>query len=108
MNLTDERLRQLDDPTLTPEKRALLRCQIAAELIHTGKYEAAREALGDFWQGVGERPGLKGLATTVAAEVLLQCGVLTGYLGSVRSVADAQEKAKDLLTESLRKFESQG
>lgn len=108
MNLADERLRQLDDPTLTPERRALLRCQIAAELIHTGKYEAAREVLGDLWQGVGKRPELKGLSTTVAADVLLQCGVLTGYLGSVRSIADAQERAKDLLTEALRKFESQG
>jgi CheY-like chemotaxis protein len=108
MNLADERLKQLDDPTLTPEKRALLRCQIAAELIHTGKYEAAREVLGDLWQGIGKRPDLKGLTTSIAADVLLQCGVLTGYLGSVRSIADAQERAKDLLTEALRKFESQG
>lgn len=108
MNLADERLKQLDDPTLTPEENALLRCRVAAELIHTGKYEAARDALGGFWQGVGERPDLKRLPTVVAADMLLQCGVLSGYLGSVRSIPDAQERAKDLLTEALRKFESQG
>jgi CheY-like chemotaxis protein len=34
--------------------------------------------------------------------------VLTGWLGSVRPVAGAQEKAKDLLSESLRAFESGG
>lgn len=108
MNLTDARLNQLDNPTLTPEKRVLLRCRIASELIHTGQYEAAREALGELWQGVGNLPELKGLTTFVAAEVLLQCGVLSGWLGSSRLTQDAQEKAKDLLTEAQRKFESQG
>jgi len=108
MNLADARLRQLDDPTLTKEQRVRLRCQIAAELIHTGKYAEASEALGEFWQGVGQRPDLKGLAAAVAAEVLLQCGTLTGWLGIVRSIPDAQEKAKDFLTEALRKFQSYG
>lgn len=108
MNLADSRLKQLDDPALTPEERALLRCRVAAELIHIGKYEEAREALGGLWQGVGSRPNLKGLSTAAAAEVLLQCGVLSGWLGSARQIPDAQEKAKDLLTEALRKFRSQG
>lgn len=108
MNLADSRLKQLDDPTLTLEERTLLRCRVAAELIHIGKYEDAREALGQLWQGIGNRPNLRRLLTGGAAEVLLQCGVLSGWLGSVRQVPDAQEKAKDLLTEALRKFKSQG
>jgi CheY-like chemotaxis protein/tetratricopeptide (TPR) repeat protein len=108
MKLTNDRLKQLDNPTLTPEKRALLRCHIAAELIHTGQYETAREALGELWQGIGNRPDLKGLSILASAEVLLQCGVLSGWLGSTKQISDAQEKAKDLLTESLRKFHSQG
>jgi tetratricopeptide (TPR) repeat protein len=86
----------------------MLRCHHAAEFIHTGQYEAAREALGELWQGVGRRPEIKGLAILTTAEVLLQCGVLTGWLGSVRQTPDAQEKAKDLLSEALRKFQSQG
>jgi len=101
-------MKELDNPSLTENDRALLRCHIAADLIHAGQYEAAREALGDLWLGVGERPDVKKLPPVTAAEVLLQCGVLTGWLGSARNVSGAQEKAQDLLTEALRKFQSQG
>jgi|SRR5215207_9372113 len=108
MTLADRRMKELDNPSLTENDRALLRCHIAADLIHAGQYEAAREALGDLWPGVGERPDVKKLPPVTAAEVLLQCGVLTGWLGSARNVSGAQEKAQDLLTEALRKFQSQG
>ena len=79
MTLADERLKELDNPVLTAEERALLRCRVAADLIHRGQYEAAREALGEVWPGVGERPQVDELGPIVAAEVILQCGVLTGY-----------------------------
>ena len=107
MTLADERLKELDNPSLTANERTLMRCAIAADLIHKGQYEAAREALGELWTGVGERPEVKKLPPATAAEVLLQCGVLTGWLGSVRNVV-RQEKAKDLLSESIRKYHSQG
>jgi tetratricopeptide (TPR) repeat protein len=108
MTLADARLKELDNPSLTANERTLLRCRVAADFIHTGQYEAARESLGELWRGVGERPDVKKLPPVTAAEVLLQCGVLTGWLGSARKVSGAQEKAKDLLSESLRKFHSQG
>jgi CheY-like chemotaxis protein/tetratricopeptide (TPR) repeat protein len=108
MRLTEDTLKQLADPDLTPDERALRRCRVAATLIHTGQYEAARDALGDLWQGIGDNPELKGLKPLTAAEVLLQCGVLSGWLGSVRQIPDAQEKAKDLLTEAQRRFQAQG
>jgi CheY-like chemotaxis protein/Tfp pilus assembly protein PilF len=108
MRLTEDTLKQLSDPNLTADERALLRCRLAADLIHTGQYETARDALGDLWQGVGERPGLTGLEPQTAAEVLLQCGVLSGWLGSVRQIPGAQERAKDLLTDAQRRFQSQG
>ena len=108
MRLTEDTLKQLADPGLTPDERALKRCRVAARLIHTGQYEAARDAMGDLWVGVGDRPYLKGLKPLTAAEVILQCGVLSGWLGSVRQIPDAQEKAKDLLSEAQRRFESQG
>ncbi len=44
----------------------------------------------------------------VAAEVLLQCGTLTGLLGGARTISGAQGKAQDLLSEAARKFKSQG
>jgi tetratricopeptide (TPR) repeat protein len=108
MTLTDERLKELDNPSLTEGERVLLRCRVAADLMHKGQYEAAREALGELWPGIGERPDVKKMPPVLAAEVLLQCGALTGWLGRVRSVEGAQEKAQDLITEALRKFQSQG
>lgn len=108
MTLAEERLSQLGNHSLTGEGRALLRCQVAAEFIHAGQYEAAVEALGELWPGVGERPDVEGMAPAVAAEVLLQCGTLAGLLGGARNVPGAQEKAKDLLTEAAREFLSRG
>jgi tetratricopeptide (TPR) repeat protein len=108
MTLADERLKELDNPSLTENERILLRCCVASDLIHTGQYEAAREALGELWRGMGKKPYVKNLPPVVAAEVLLQCGALTGLLGGARNVSGAQERAKDLLTEAVRKFQSQG
>jgi tetratricopeptide (TPR) repeat protein len=108
MNLTDNRLSGLDSPDLTPDQRARIRCRVAADSIHGGQYEKAREALGDLWQGTGERPNVHGLWETTAAEVLLQCGSLTGWLGTSKKVEGAQDKAKDLIGEARRLFEAHG
>ncbi|MET0624816.1 MAG: helix-turn-helix domain-containing protein [Pyrinomonadaceae bacterium] len=51
---------------------------------------------------------MKKLPPVTAAEVLLQCGALTGWLGSARNVEGAQERAKDLISEAQRLFKSQG
>ena len=107
MTLADERLKELDNPSLTENDRVLLRCRVAADLIHRGQYEAAREALGELWLDVGQRPAVKRWPPVVEAEVLLQCGTLTGWLGSARNVSGAQEQAKDMLSEAARKFRSQ-
>ncbi|MDT5294303.1 MAG: MalT-like region [Acidobacteriota bacterium] len=108
MTLADERLNELDSPSLTTNERILLRCRVASELIDAGQYEAAREALGELWPGVGEKPDVKNLPPVVAADVLLQCGALTGLFGGAKNVAGVQEQAQDLLTEAVRKFQSQG
>jgi tetratricopeptide (TPR) repeat protein len=108
VNLTDERLKELNNPSLTENERILLRCRVAADLIHRGQYETAREALGGLWSGIGQRPPMRNLPPAVEAEVLLQCGTLTGWLGSARNVSGAQEQAKDMLSEAERKFRSQG
>ena len=108
MNLADDRLKELDNPSLTANERVLLRCRFAAESIHTGQYETAREVLGELWRGIGKRPDVARLKPPTAAEVLLQCGVLSGWLGRVQHVAGAQEQAKDIIFEALRTFQSQG
>ncbi|MCA1564826.1 MAG: response regulator [Acidobacteria bacterium] len=43
-----------------------------------------------------------------AAEVLLRVGSLSGYLGSVRQIEGAQEKSKDLISESITRFRALG
>jgi tetratricopeptide (TPR) repeat protein len=106
MNLEDTRLKQLDAPNLTPEDKAIVRCRVAAEHIYAGQYEAAREALGDLWHAIGQRPKLDKLTPLITAEALLQCGVLSGWLGSTQQITDAQEKAKDLITEAHHIFYS--
>lgn len=108
MNVADDRLKELGNSSLTGNERVLLRCRVASDFIHKGQYEAAREALGELWLGVGHRPPIIKLPLAVEAELLLQCGALTGWLGSVRNVSGAQDAAKDMLSEAARKFGSQG
>src|SRR5437763_7643943 len=105
MTLADESLKELDNPSLATDERALIRCRVGADFIHAGQYEAAREALGELWKGTGERPNMEGLGERTAAEVLLQAGVLSGWLGKEKG---AQEAAKDLISESAALFERLG
>jgi CheY-like chemotaxis protein len=106
MDLAAETLRQLDNPTLSTDERTLIRCRAASELIGAGQYERAAEALSDLWQGVGVRPLVDVLKQPTAAEVLLQCGALSSAMGSARSLSGSQERAKDLLSEAQRLFQS--
>jgi CheY-like chemotaxis protein len=106
MNPANQLLHQIADPSLTHDERARLRCQLAKQLEEVGNYEAAREAMGELWQGIGHRPALEGLTQATAAEVLLRVGVLTGWLGCVKQIEGAQEDAKNLINESIRSFEA--
>jgi tetratricopeptide (TPR) repeat protein len=108
MTLAEVRRKELDGTSLTASERIVLCCSVAAEFIHTGQYEAARDALGELWPGLGQRPEVAQLPPQAAAEVLLQCGVLTGWLGSAQNIPGIQEQAKDLLSEALRVFQSEG
>ncbi|MDT7543597.1 MAG: ubiquitin-protein ligase [Acidobacteriota bacterium] len=108
MTLAESLFRQLGDPTLSGDERAQLRCRIAADLEHRGQYEAARDALGEWWQGVGEYPKLEGLSELIAGEVLLRVGTLSGWFGSTRQIEGAQEAAKDLISESITRFQVLG
>lgn len=93
---------------LTANEEALLRCQTALELKDKGDYEGAREAMGHIWRRVGERPELTGQHPSVAAEVLLCVGILTRWIGSKNQIKEAQETAKNLITESITYYESVG
>jgi DNA-binding NtrC family response regulator len=106
MHLQTSLLRQLDNPRLSRSERAELSCRLAKELEEAGNYEAARNALGEFWRCIGERPKIEGLDQRTAAEVLLRVGSLTGWIGSVRQIEGAQELAKDSISKSITIFKS--
>jgi len=108
MYLATELLRELESPDLSDNDRALLRCELARRQEQAGDYDAASEALAEFWRGVGARPNLEGLKDAARAEVLLRVGALTGWIGSASQIEGAQEAAKDLISESLRLYQARG
>jgi CheY-like chemotaxis protein len=106
MSISSQLLQRIADPSLTHNERAPLRCQLAKELEGVGNYEAAREAMGELWSRVGEPPALNDLNEEMKAEVLLRAGTLTGWIGSAKQIEGAQEAAKNLISESVRRFEA--
>jgi tetratricopeptide (TPR) repeat protein len=106
MNLTKDLRRQVGDANSSLDEQARLRCGIAKQLEEAGNYEAAREAMGNLWMRMGERPSVEGVERGTAARLLLRAGVLTGWIGSVKQISGAQETAKDLISESISIFEA--
>jgi tetratricopeptide (TPR) repeat protein len=82
------------------DTKLLEKCTKSYELIYAGQYEEAKEELGDLWFGVTEKP------TTKNPDLLFVYGSLSRRLGSSKRL-DIQNHAKDLLSESLRLFQSQ-
>src|SRR5215213_7536710 len=105
MTLQASLLRELVNPNLDVGGRAELCCELAKEFEDKGEYEEAREILSGLWPHISQRPIVKSLKPDIAAEVLMRAGVLTGWIGSDQ-IADTQEQAKDLISESLTIFES--
>ncbi len=99
---------KLHTANLTANEEALLRCQTALEQKDKGDYLGAQEVMRRLWRGVGERPALEGLHLSVAAEVQLCVGILTGWIGSKNQIKEAQETARDLITKSILYYESVG
>lgn len=107
-NLEIDSMIQLLERASTPDERVRLQCALAKKLEDAGEYEEGRIMLEDVWKRVGERPQLKGLDNQTRGLLLLRSGVLTGWLGSTYQLPNAQEKAKDLISESGAIFETLG
>src|SRR5262245_48079011 len=97
-----------DEATLWTDERIVGRCQRARELEATGDYETARELLAPFWSRDQDRPTLTGVGDEAAAELLLRAGTLSGWLATLNKTEKAQESAKDLIGESLSRFQQLG
>ncbi|HEX9962032.1 MAG TPA: helix-turn-helix domain-containing protein [Pyrinomonadaceae bacterium] len=83
-------------------------CQKARRFEDAGSYTTAESVMQPFWSGVGTRPHTERLEEDVKAEILLRCGVITGWIGNNKSIPHSQEWAKDLISESLFIFENLG
>ncbi len=107
-NSVHNTLRIVEESGINRTDKATLRCALARELMQAGDYEGGSVALGNLWRGVGQKPEIENLDEQIQALVLLCAGSLTGWLGSVQQISGAQEQAKDLIGESLRRFEALG
>lgn len=106
MTLRASLLHELEKPRLSVDQRAELRCEVARDFENRGEYIEARKVLGDHWNCIGEHPKVEGLQRSTAADVLLRAGVLTGWIGSKNRLTEAQEIAKDLISESRAIYEA--
>lgn len=97
---------KLNSSTLSANNEARLRCKTALEQKDQGDYAGAQKTMRPYWSHLGEAPNTCGLERSVAAEVVLCVGVLTGWIGSKNQVSDAQEIAKNLITQSIAYFEA--
>jgi tetratricopeptide (TPR) repeat protein len=93
---------------LASNEQALRKCQTALELRDKSDYQNAREVMHPLWERVGERPEIKGLQAEVRAEVLLTVGILTSWIGSKEGIENAQEAAKNLISESISLYQALG
>jgi tetratricopeptide (TPR) repeat protein len=78
------------------------------KLKDKGDYERALNAMLPLWKGIGERPDVDGLHPSVSAEVLLCVGILICWVSNKYQLIEAQESAKDLITQSVNYYESVG
>jgi tetratricopeptide (TPR) repeat protein len=93
---------------LTANEEAVLRCETALGLKDQADVDGALKVMRPLWTYMGGRPTTEGLDPAVAAEVFLTAGILTGWVGSREEHQEAQEEAKNLITESITYFETVG
>lgn len=98
---------KLDTSHLSANEAAIRRCERALELKDKGDFDGAQKVMRPLWR-LGERPETRSLDPSVAAEVLLSAGILTGWVGSRGEIKEAQEAAKNFITESIAYHESVG
>jgi two-component system chemotaxis response regulator CheY len=89
---------------LNLQERAMLCCSVSKQLREAGEYQAAWEALAEYWPDSHGSSPLEGLDSGAKAEVLLAIGGLTAWRGSADNNQSTQELAKDLLTRSEELF----
>jgi CheY-like chemotaxis protein len=108
MNLATRLTTEKDGSAATFAERALQSCRVSKQLEKAGEYEAACEAIGEFWPSRNEQPLVEGLTEAAKGEILLRAGALSGWLGSADQTIGSQEGAKNLITQSVEVFQKLG
>jgi tetratricopeptide (TPR) repeat protein len=73
-------------------------------LERSGQFDHALQELRGVWDDTTEQPDVRDLDTRLTAETYLRCGALIGFLGHIRQIPTAQERSKNLLTQSRSLF----
>ena len=74
------------------------------KLERSGKYDEALAELRDIWDDITTFPNVEEYEHREAAEIILRCGALIGFLGHNKQIPDSQETSKNLLTEARNRF----
>jgi tetratricopeptide (TPR) repeat protein len=69
-----------------------------------GRYDEALAELKDIWKDTTTFPDVEEFEPRIAAEIILRCGSLIGFIGHNKQIPNSQEKSKNLLTEARNRF----
>lgn len=69
-----------------------------------GRYEEALAEVRYLWEDTTLLPNTDDFEPQTAAEIILRCGSLIGFLGLIKQIPNAQEKSKNLLSEARSRF----
>lgn len=74
-------------------------------LERSGKYEEGVAEVGDIWPDKAALPRVEEFAPVDAAEMLLRCGSVFGFLGHTKNLPKSQETSRDLLINARNRFQ---
>lgn len=74
------------------------------ELERCGRYEKALSEAKKIWNDISKLPQVEVFEAKDAAELLLRCGALIGFIGHQNKIPNAQSKSRYLLTKAKQRF----
>ncbi len=74
------------------------------QLERCGRYDVAIQKLSSIWEDKSFAPNIEGFNNYEAAEILLRCGSIFGFLGHNKQIPNSQERSKDLISEAHQMF----
>lgn len=69
-----------------------------------GRYEEALAEAKEIWEDISKSPKIEQFEPKIAAELMLRCGTLIGFLGHNKQIINSQTRSKDLLSEARQRF----